>query len=109
MVSFKVLLPLTLAAVGAIAKSATHDALVSISGSVETWDSIRAIEVDPTATFEGNPVNYSLIIAYQPPKATPESKRTEAQALLDLKEETKEVKLMKAESMSRYISGNWVW
>lgn len=42
------------------------------------------------ATFEGKPVNYSLIIAYQPPKAAPESKRADVQALLDLKEETKD-------------------
>lgn len=90
MISLRILLPLALAVTGAMAKSATHDALVSIFDPVETWDPIRAIDVDPMATFEGKPVNYSLIIAYQPPKAAPERKRAEVQALVDLKEETKD-------------------
>ncbi|EON67368.1 hypothetical protein W97_06621 [Coniosporium apollinis CBS 100218] len=74
-----------MAATGATAKSATHDALISILRPVETWDPVHAIDVDPMATFEGKPVNYSVIIAYQPPKAAPERKRAEVQALLDLK------------------------
>ncbi|KAJ9636288.1 hypothetical protein H2199_007963 [Coniosporium tulheliwenetii] len=76
MVSFKILLPLALAATGAMAKSATRDALISIFGPVETWDPIRAVDVDPTATFEGKSVNYSLIITYQPPRRIPKNGRS---------------------------------
>ncbi|KAJ9658294.1 hypothetical protein H2201_007853 [Coniosporium apollinis] len=98
MVSFKILLPLALAATGAMAKSATRDALISIFGPVETWDPIRAVDVDPTATFEGKSVNYSLIITYQPPKEDPEKWA-----------QTSELRLAAQGELTCFNSSNWLW
>lgn len=52
-----------------------RDLLVSTYGPVETWDPILAIDVDPHGTYEGLPVNDSLIIGYEPPHKAYKAKR----------------------------------
>ena len=86
-----------------------RDILVSVYGPVETWHPVRAIDVDPHGTFDGHPVNESLIVAYEPPRHASQAKRDLAGRLL-AERQTQTPKDGKCGGLSTncYRWGSWV-
>ncbi|KAH8586793.1 hypothetical protein B0O99DRAFT_643529 [Bisporella sp. PMI_857] len=81
-----------------------RDILTGVFGPVETWDAIRAIDIHPNGTFDGRPVDDSIIYAYEPPKSAPREKHELAVSLL----EARGTKVKREESSTCYQSGTWV-
>ncbi|KAH8585336.1 hypothetical protein B0O99DRAFT_713411 [Bisporella sp. PMI_857] len=79
--------------------------LTGVFGPIETWDAIRAIDVHPNGTFNGLPVNDSIIYAYEPPKSASREKHKRAISLL----EARNTKTKRWESSTCYQSGTWVF
>ncbi|KAH8587288.1 hypothetical protein B0O99DRAFT_747712 [Bisporella sp. PMI_857] len=82
-----------------------RDLLTGIFGPIETWDAIRAVDVHPNGTFNGLPVNDSIIYAYEPPKSASREKHKRAISLL----EARSTKAKRWESSTCYQSGTWVF
>ncbi|KAH8807770.1 hypothetical protein F5884DRAFT_857339 [Xylogone sp. PMI_703] len=85
-------------------EQSTHDILTSVYGPLNTWCAIKAIDLYPNGTFDGHPVNDSIIFAYEPPSSAGPEKHALVSSLLAEKSA-----LSRRQSYPEcYGSGAWV-
>jgi hypothetical protein len=81
----------------------TLEVLTSVYGPLDTWHTIRAIDLYPNDIFDGHPVNESIIYAYEPPNSSDVQKQALVRSLLSKKSE-----LQRRMWRVCYKTGNWV-